>query len=52
MLLKEHTERIVAVWLSAMVHVPQAPVPGEHFSFAPSADEQGVPAPDAGVVIE
>ena len=53
MIMKEHTERTVAVWLSAMVHVPlgQAPVPGEHFSMSPSADEQGVPAPDAGVVI-
>ena len=50
-ILKERTERIVAVSLSAMVHVPgQAPVPGEHFSVAPSAAEQGYPSPDTGVL--
>ena len=50
--LKEQTERIVAGSLSAMVHVPgQAPVPGEHFSVAPLADEQGAPVPDAEVLI-
>ena len=52
-ILKERTERIVAVSLSAMVHVPgQAPVPGEHFSVAVSADGQGVPVPDARVSIK